>query len=69
MELNDSRTKKLERMKNYNKSHSDTINLRAREYFKKLKADPEKYKLYLKRKRDQYKIQNERPALPVKYFE
>jgi hypothetical protein len=61
--------KHLERMKNYNKEHADVIRARAREQFKKIKEDPEKYKLYLEKKRKRYKELNPKPVLPLKEFE
>jgi hypothetical protein len=61
--------KHLERMKNYNKEHADVIRARAREQFKKIKEDPEKYKLYLEKKRKRYKELNPKPVLPSKEFE
>ena len=46
--------KQLVHMRNYNKRNSEVINKRSREYFQKIKADPEKYKLYLEKKKDYY---------------
>ena len=61
--------KHLERMKNYNKEHADVIRARAREQFKKIKENPDKYKEYLEKKRQRYKELNPKPVLPVKEFE
>lgn len=61
--------KQLERVRKYNQDHKDELNAKSREYFKKIKEDPEKYKLYLENKRKKYKEQNPKPVLPVKVFE
>ena len=61
--------KHLETMRNYNKNHAEVIRARAREHFKKIKEDPDKYKLYLEKKRKRYKELNPKPVLPVKEFE
>ena len=52
--------KQLVNMRNYNKRHSDVVNKRSRDYFQKIKADPEKYKLYLEKKKDYYKNKKRR---------
>jgi vacuolar-type H+-ATPase subunit H len=44
----------LQRLRNYNKEHADIIRARARKQFQDIKADPEKYKEYLEKKRQQY---------------
>ena len=59
----------LERLRNYNKEHAEVIRARAREQFKKIKNDPDKYKEYLEKKRKRYREQNPKPVLPVKEFE
>jgi len=61
--------KHLERMRNYNKAHADEIRARARDHFKKIKEDPNKYNLYLEKKRQRYKELNPKPVLPAKEFE
>lgn len=61
--------KHLETMRNYNKNHADIIRARAREQFKRIKEDPEKYKEYLEKKKKRYREQNPKPVLPVKEFE
>jgi uncharacterized protein YeaO (DUF488 family) len=61
--------KQLERVRKYNKEHRDELNAKSKEYFKKLKEDPEKYKVYLEAKRAKYKEQNPKQVLPVKVFE
>jgi hypothetical protein len=44
----------LERVRKYNHEHALEINKKSRENFQKIKADPEKYKVYLEAKRKQY---------------
>jgi hypothetical protein len=46
----------LERLRNYNKEHADVIRARSRKQFQDIKADPEKYKEYLEKKREKYHI-------------
>lgn len=58
----------LERVRKYNQVNKEKMRERSREYFKKIKADPEKYKIYLEQKRSKYKEQNPKPVLPVKEF-
>ena len=50
----------LDRVKRYYQENTEKMWERSWEYFKKTKADPEKYKLYLEQKRQKYKekIQN-----------
>ena len=59
----------LQRLRNYNKEHSDVIRTRARKQFQDIKADPEKYKVYLEKKKQRYKVQNPKIELHVKEFE
>jgi hypothetical protein len=59
----------LERLRKYNQEHADVIRSRAREQFKKIKEDPEKYKEYLEKKRKRYRDLNPKPILPAKEFE
>lgn len=61
--------KQLERVRKYNQDHKGELNAKSREYFKKLKEDPEKYKKYLEAKRKKYKELNPKLVLPVKVFE
>jgi hypothetical protein len=61
--------KHLERLRKYNREHADVIRARAREQFKKIKEDPEKYKEYLEKKRKRYRELNPPQVLPVKEFE
>ena len=61
--------KQLARIRKYNEAHRDELNAKAKEYFKKIKEDPEKYKLYKEQKRKRYKELNPKPDLPVKVFE
>lgn len=60
--------KQLERVRNYNKAHSVELNEKSKANFQKIKADPEKYKVYLEYKRKKYREQNPKPVLPVKVF-
>lgn len=61
--------KKLVHMRNYNKRNSEVINKRSRDHFQKVKADPEKYKLYLEKKKKYYILKkmkkNETDTEPV----
>jgi vacuolar-type H+-ATPase subunit H len=59
----------LQRLRNYNKEHADVIRARARKQFQDIKADPEKYKVYLEKKKQRYKVQNPKIELHVKEFE
>jgi vacuolar-type H+-ATPase subunit H len=59
----------LERLRKYNQDHADVIRARAREQFKKIKENPDKYKEYLDKKRKRYREQNPKQELPVKEFE
>lgn len=61
--------KQMERVRQYNITHKEVLNAKSREYFKRIKEDPEKYKKYLEAKRQKYKEQNPKPVLPVKIFE
>jgi hypothetical protein len=61
--------KQMERVRQYNITHKESLNAKSREYFKKIKENPEKYKQYLEAKRKKYKEQNPKPILPVKIFE
>jgi hypothetical protein len=47
--------KQLARVRKYNESHKEDLNAKSREYFQKIKADPERYKLYKEQKRNKYK--------------
>lgn len=47
--------KHLKHMRDYNKENAEVINKRSRDFFQKIKADPEKYKLYLEKKKEYYK--------------
>lgn len=48
--------KHLQYMRTYNKNHRDITNERAKKYYQKLKEDPDKYKSYLEKRRNKYKI-------------
>ena len=60
--------KHLERVRKYNQANREKMRERSKEYFKKIKADPERYKGYLEQKRARYKEENPKPVLPVKEF-
>lgn len=61
--------KQLNRVRKYNQDHKEELNLKSREYFKKIKEDPEKYKKYLETKRQKYKEQKAKLVLAVNVFE
>lgn len=61
--------KQLARVRKYNEAHREELNAKSREYFQKIKADPDKYTLYKEQKRKKYKEQNPKPVLPIKEFE
>jgi hypothetical protein len=48
--------KHLVRMREYNKRNPEIINKRSREFFQKIKAEPEKYKHKLDKKKQYYKL-------------
>jgi DNA-binding ferritin-like protein len=50
--------KQLERVRKYYSEHRDEQNAKSRAYFQKIKADPEKYKLYLENKKKKYLEKN-----------
>ncbi len=54
-----------ERVRKYNLANREKMRERSLEYFKRIKADPEKYAHYLKLKRQRYKDKYVTPALPV----
>lgn len=60
--------KQLERVRKYNVEHKDELNAKSREYFQKLKLDPEKYPKYLEEKKKKYRKNNPIVMLPVKEF-
>jgi hypothetical protein len=45
----------LQRVRAYNETHREQINSSAKASFQTLKEDPEKYKLYKEKKREQYR--------------
>lgn len=45
----------LDRMRRYVENNREAIYEKNRQYFKKVKEDPEKYERYLERKRESYK--------------
>jgi hypothetical protein len=60
--------KQMERVRKYNENHRQEMSDRSKAYFQKIKADPEKYKLYLEKKKISYKEKNPKQVLPVKEF-
>lgn len=46
--------KHLERMRNYSKNHKEKARETAKKQYQKIKEDPEKYKLYLERRKKEY---------------
>jgi hypothetical protein len=46
--------KHLDRVRKYNQDHKPELNKKSREYFQKIKSNPEKYEAYKKQKRLQY---------------
>lgn len=61
--------KQMARVRKYNENHREEMRERSRAYFKKMKADPEKYEQYKAKKRKEYKDANPKVVLPVKEFE
>lgn len=47
--------KQLARIRKYNEIHREELKEKSKEYFQKIKADPERYKLYKEKKRKSYK--------------
>ncbi len=60
--------KQLARIRKYNNDHRAELNARAKEYFKKIKEDPDKYKVYKENKKKKYAEQNPKTVLPIKEF-
>jgi hypothetical protein len=46
--------KHLERMRNYSKNHREKTRETAKKQYQKIREDPEKYKLYLERRKKEY---------------
>jgi len=44
----------LERMRNYSKNHRDKTRETSKKQYQQIKDDPEKYKLYLERRKKEY---------------
>ena len=44
----------LERLRRYNEANAEKLREKAREQFRRLKADPEKYTAYLEKKKMRY---------------
>lgn len=58
----------LNQMREYNKANAEVINKRSRDFFQKIKADPEKYAKYLEKKKEYYirkKSKKTETELPV----
>lgn len=55
--------KQLERVRKYYQDHKEEQNAKSREYFKKIKEDPEKYMIYLEAKRCRYKEKKQKNEL------
>jgi hypothetical protein len=47
--------KHLAYVRNYNATHKEENKLRHRNYYYRIKSDPDKYELYLARRRNDYK--------------
>lgn len=60
--------RQLEKVRKYNLEHKDELNKLSREYFQKLKLDPERYSKYLEDKKQKYRKNNPIVMLPVKEF-
>jgi hypothetical protein len=60
--------KQMARIRKYNDVHREELNTKAKEYFKKIKEDPERYELYKEQKRKKYKELKSKQGLnlPVK---
>jgi len=56
-------------MRDYNRRNADVIRERAKRHYQAIKADPEKHRAYLERKRRRYKELNPPVVLPHKEFE
>lgn len=52
--------KHLERMRTYSKNHREKTRETAKKAYQTIKNDPEKYKLYLERRRIEYKNRKEK---------
>ena len=59
----------LARMRDYNRRNADVIRERAKRHYQAIKADPERHRAYLERKRRRYKELNPPVVLPHKEFE
>lgn len=55
----------LKSMKKYYEKNRDTINNRSKNYFQNLKNDPEKYKLYLEKKKQKWRETHPKENPPV----
>lgn len=60
--------RQLEKVRKYNIDNKDKLNKLSREYFQKLKLDPERYSKYLEDKKQKYRKNNPIVMLPVKEF-
>lgn len=57
--------KHLERMRNYSKNNREKTRDTAKKVYQKIKEDPEKYKLYLERRRNEYHARKQKKAIPL----
>lgn len=58
--------KHLERMRNYSKNNREKTRDTAKKVYQKIKEDPEKYKLYLERRRNEYHARKQKKLLKSK---
>lgn len=57
--------KHLERMRNYSKNNREKTRETSKKQYQKIKEDPEKYKLYLERRKKEYHARKEKKAIPL----
>jgi hypothetical protein len=55
--------KHLERMRNYSKNHREKTRETSKKIYQKIKEDPQKYKLYLEKRRNQYHARKQKKLL------
>lgn len=55
----------LERMRNYSKNHREQTRETSKKQYQKIKEDPEKYKLYLEKRRKEYHARKAKKAQQV----
>lgn len=59
--------KHLERMRNYSKNHREKTRETAKKQYQKIKEDPEKYKLYLERRKKEYHARKQKKEREATY--